>query len=192
MSRFIPLVVTLIVFAGASNLSAQSSTLQPLNRPGTPIPESFKIPDYDHDRDNNIDLCDTAEDGNISGIRTVLKRENVVINSYTFWAIRCEKPTSNMTTQPNLLQTAILNKNYALVRDMSNTLHGLLVYGSWDLNTILVNEKGIEESILDWLNRQIVAIRPNSPMGKIYDGIRTDILEPPYSAKTIEQLRTQN
>ena len=185
MSRLIPLILTLIVFAVAPNLSAQSSTLQPLNRPGTPIPASFEIGER-----NNTRLCNGAEGGSLEKLKNIMKQEGVELKSIIFWSIKCEQDPTTLTDDPNLLQQAILASNFGLVKSIMFELSTL---DTNRLNIILINENGALESILDWLNRQIDVKEINMANKEEFEEIRDILTDPsePYHAKTIEQLRAQ-
>ena len=184
MSRLIPLVVTLMVFSVAPNLSAQSSTLQPLNRPGTPIPASFEIGET-----NNTNLCEGAGGGSLAMVKNTLQLENVELNSPTFWNVKCEKDPTSLTDDPNLLQEAILNSNFGFIKRMMPVIDNI----NSDLNIILINENGELESSLDWLNRQIDVKEMGILFKEEFGSIRDILVDPnePYNAKTIEQLRAQ-
>lgn len=152
------------------------SNLEPLNHPGTSVPEVFQIGTGENNR-----LCNNAEGGTISMLKRKLRKPGVDFNSPAFWAIKCEKETSEQLTEPNLLQVAIWTNNTNLVDAIVFELDNVD-----DLNIILTNELGYNESILDWFDRQIIAA--NSKQKIRLSGIR-ETLVTDFNAKSLNELR---
>jgi hypothetical protein len=143
---------------------------------GPHCPEIFHI-----GTDENGDICNNAEGGSISSLKRKLRKGDTGINSPEFWAIKCEKLSSEMTTEPNLLQVAIWTNNRTLIYDIIEELDGVD-----DLNIVLVNENHQQETILDWLDRQITNARP--AMKNRLRGFR-NTLKINFNAKSINDVK---
>jgi hypothetical protein len=143
---------------------------------GHDCPDIFHIGTVEND-----DICDDAEGGSISSLKRKLRKGDTNINSPEFWAIKCEKLTSEMTTEPNLLQVAIWTNNTNLIDAIIDELSG---YD--DLNIVLVNENHRQETILDWFDRQLAEVRP--AMKKRLQRIR-NTLKIDFNAKSIDDVK---
>jgi hypothetical protein len=143
---------------------------------GPHCPEIFHI-----GTDENIDICNTAEGGGISSLKIKLRRGDVDINSPEFWAIKCEKLSGDMTTEPNLLQVAIWTNNLGLIDAIVRHLKEID-----DINIVLVNENHRQETILDWFDRQIGKATPATKrrLQKIRNTLKID-----FNAKSINDIK---